>query len=428
MNPMAEKKQTYLIISQTYVPDTPSVGQHMHDAAAEMVRRGWRVITYTSARAYDDPSTRFPRREEKDGVDIRRLPLSSFGKRRIAVRLLGGLIFVIQVALRGLFTRHLGGILVSTSPPFAPLAALFIRFFRRAPVTYWAMDINPDQAVAMGQVSPRSTSVKLFNWLNRHTLAQADAVVALDRFMADRLDRKTPVRDKCAVMPPWPHEQTLEPLDHADNPFRAEQELQDRFVIMYSGNISPSHPVDTVLEAAARLERDMPELLFLFIGGGLGKQRIESFIAERDLTNVRTLPYQPFDRIKYSLSAADVHLVAMGNDMVGIVHPCKIYGAMAVSRPVLLLGPRASHAGEIIAEHDVGWQVDHGDIDRTVTTLKQIIATDPDRMAALRENARRAVADHFGLDHLRGRFCDVLENIAAGRPVPPRPAAANPGA
>ena len=74
-----------LILSQVYVPDPASVGQHMHDAAAEMVARGWRSVVLTSARGYDDPSRKYPSREVRDGVQIRRLALSSFGKRSILI-------------------------------------------------------------------------------------------------------------------------------------------------------------------------------------------------------------------------------------------------------------------------------------------------------------------------------------------------------
>jgi glycosyltransferase involved in cell wall biosynthesis len=406
------RPRTLLVISQTYLPDTPAVGQYMHEAAAEMVNRGWRAITYTSARAYDDPSIKFPRREVLDGVQVRRTPLSSFGKSRIAIRMLGGLIFVAQVALRGLFVRNLGGILVSTSPPFAPLAALFIRFFRRVPVTYWAMDINPDQVIAMGHATPRSRAVKLFNWLNRKTLSSADAVVTLDRFMGNRLDQKVPIADKLAVMPPWPHEAHLQTVEHADNPFRKDHGLTEKFVIMYSGNISPAHPVDTLLDAAKRIETELPNVLFLFIGGGLGKQRIEQFVEQEKVGNVRTLPYQPLEMLKYSLSAADVHLVSMGNDMVGIVHPCKIYGAMTVGRPVLVLGPTESHAGEIVSAFNCGWQVPHGDVDRAVAVIHDMVAATSEQRQAMGDKARSAIQQQFSMKSLQDRFCDVLERGA----------------
>jgi hypothetical protein len=146
-------RPTLLIISQVYVPDPASVGQHVADAAAEMARRGYRVIVYAAARGYDDPSQRYPSRETVDGVEVTRLPLSSFGKSSIAVRLIAQWIFLLQATARGLFTRGLAGLMVSTSPPFAGIAGVVIGMFRRCKVVYWVMDLNPDQMIALGLIT-----------------------------------------------------------------------------------------------------------------------------------------------------------------------------------------------------------------------------------------------------------------------------------
>src|SRR5690606_24461740 len=136
-------------------------------------RRGWRVVVLASARAYEDPNIKFPPREQRDGVDVIRLPLSSSGKRTIAIRLIGAMLFLLQVLVRGLFTQRLRGIVVSTSPPMCPLVALMIAALRRVPVTYWAMDINPDQAVALGRLRDGSIGVRLFRGMNRRVLRRA---------------------------------------------------------------------------------------------------------------------------------------------------------------------------------------------------------------------------------------------------------------
>ncbi len=380
----------------------------MHDAAAELARRGYRVVVYAASRGYDDPSRKYPRRETLDGVTIRRLPLSSFGKKSIKVRLLGQSLFLLQVLFRGLFTRRLDRILVSTSPPMASTAAVFIRFFRRVPITFWAMDINPDQIVAMGQTSQGSLIVRVFDAINRAILNRARGVVALDRFMAARLEAKIPIGDRMAIMPPWPHESHLEPVEHADNPFRKEHGLGDKFVLMYSGNISPAHPVTTILEAARRMQDD-PRIVFLFIGGGNGKKRIDEFIQREQVSNVRTLPYQPLDKIKYSLSAGDVHLVAMGTEMVGIVHPCKVYGAMTVARPILLLGPMESHVGELLKQHAIGWQVDHDDIAGAEECIRRMAAASPDELADKGRLGRKIIQQQLSMKSLCNQFCDVVE-------------------
>lgn len=401
-----------LVISQVYVPDPASVGQHMADAARELAARGFDVLVLASARGYDNPTICYPRREVRDGVAIRRLPLSSLGKRWIALRFIAGWLFVLQCTIRGLFLRRLHTVLVSTSPPMAPFAAILIGKLRRARVVFWCMDLNIDLLVEMGQAKPTSPPVRFLSWMERTILRRADRVIALDRYMADRLEAKHRLNGKVSIIPPWPHEDHIESVEHADNPFRREHALEDKFVIMFSGNLTIAADVDTILETSLRLT-DEPRLHLMFIGGGAGKRRVEQFIAAHKPSNVVSLPYQPLERLKYSLSAADVHLVSVGNVLVGLSHPCKVYGAMAVARPILLLGPRPSHVSDILDAHECGWQIDHGDVDGAERTIRRILNTDPAELRRMGDRARRAVAEHFTMHRLRGQFCDLVVGQAS---------------
>ncbi len=413
---------TLLILSQVYVPDPASVGQHMHDAAAELAQRGYRVRVFTSARGYDDPTIKYPLCETLDGVEIRRMPLSSFGKKSIPLRVLAQLIFLVQCAVRGIFVGDLKGIVVSTSPPMASVAALIVRFIRRVPLIYWVMDLNPDQMVELGKLKATSPIVKAFDIFNRYILKRAKAVVALDRFMADRVNKKLDVSAKMDIMPPWPHDSALEVVSHETNPFREEHSLgsgdNGKFVIMYSGNHGFSTPVLTVLEAAVKMQ-DKDNLRFFFIGGGVGKKDVRNTIETHNPSNIVDLPYQPFDRIKYSLSAADVHLVSVGDDVVGVVHPCKVYGAMAVAKPILLLGPDPCHVSDLIRDHNIGWHIKHDDVDGAVATINEILATPSDELEAMGQRAKQVIDDHLSMKVLRGRFCDIVERAIPGRvPAP----------
>lgn len=405
--PKQDRKKTLLVLSQVYVPDPASVGQHMADAAEEMARRGHRVVVLTSRNGYDDPSVRYERRETLRGVDVRRLPLSSFGKGSIPIRLLAGAIFLAQAVARGLFVRPLDCVLVSTSPPMCGVAGLLIAAVRRVPLKYWVMDLNPDQMIALGKLREDSLAARVFDFFNRLLLRRADDVVVLDRFMAERLEKKGEIRGRLTVLPPWPLDDHLQPVAHASNPFRKAQSLDGTFVVMYSGNHGPSNPVATILAAARELAREA-ELRFLFVGGGIGKAEIESAI-RAGASNVRSLPYQPLSEIRYSLSAADVHLVTVGDGVVGIVHPCKVYGAMAVGRPILLLGPSPSHVSDLLEEHRIGWRLDHGDVAGAVRVLEEIRRTTPEERAAMGQRAREAIRSRLSKRALCGALCDVLE-------------------
>lgn len=409
----SQPQRTLLLISQVYVPDPASVGQHLHDVATEMARRGWRVVVLSSARGYNDPSARYPSRESRDGVEIRRLPLSSLGKRTILHRVVAQLAFLAQATVRGLLARRLGAVLVSTSPPMCSAIGWLISTVRRTPMIYWAMDLNPDQMVEMGWISPRSPVVKLFDFFNRRVLNRAAAVVTLDRFMAARLGRKADIGDKLTIQPPWPHESHLAPVEHAQNPFRARHGLDGKFVFMYSGNHSVCTPLKTILEAALRLQDD-DRLVFMFIGGGTGKPEVDQRIAERAPRNMISLPYQPLSEIKHSLSAADAHLVVVGPHEVGVRHPCKIYSAMALGRPVLLVGPDPCHASDLVAQ-GIGWHIQHGDVDGAVELCRRIARAPEAELRAMGDAGRAVVGQRLTQSRLCGEFCDIIERCARRR-------------
>lgn len=399
-----------LILTQAYVPDPSTTGQHLHNAAVALVGRGHEVRVLAANRGYEDPSRKYPARETRDGVEVRRIPLSSFGKGSVFVRVVGALSLVVQSIVRGAFLRNLDVILTSTHPPPGAITAVVLSWLRGTPICYWVHDLYPDLALEMGVLREGTFPVHLMNWLNRRILGRAKRIVVLDRFMAERVQRKLDIAAKIAVVPPWPHNDCAEKIEHADNPWRREYSGEGRLVVMYSGNHSPAHPLDTVLQAALRLQ-DVKGLDFFFVGGGLGKREIETIVERKRPGNIRLLPYQPLETLHYSLSAADVHIVSVGNETVGIVHPSKIYGAMAAGRPILLLGPKHCHATDIINEHCIGWHIAHGDVDHAVKILRDICRAPRERLEDMGRTSQELIQRHYSRDVLRNRFCDEVEAV-----------------
>jgi hypothetical protein len=145
---------------------------------------------------------------------------------------------------------------------------------------------------------------------------------------------------------------------------------------MYSGNHSPVHPLDTVMQAAERLKND-PGIVFCFIGGGSEFARVKKWAVETKNSQVLCLPYQPLDKLSASMSAADAHLVVLGKPMLGTVHPCKIYNILAVGAPVLYIGPQPSHVSEILDRLGDGhsWAtVSHGEVEMLVRRIQDLRA------------------------------------------------------
>ncbi|QOV91087.1 glycosyltransferase family 4 protein [Humisphaera borealis] len=424
-------RRTLVIISQVFIPDPAAVGQYMASVAIAMSRRGHRVKVYTSDRGYDNPATQYPRLEFIEGAEIRRLGLTSFGKRSIPMRIAGSASFMLQVLFHLLAERKPGAIFFSTSPPLVGFVASIIGWIRRVPVAYWAMDLNPDQLIALGKLKPSHPAAWILERVNRFILKRAALVVALDRFMAQRLENRLPLSAKMLVLPPWPLEDQIHgnsadhrswPARRDENPFRQQHGLIGRFVIMYSGNHSPSNPLETLLQAMLAT-RDDPTVCFAFIGGGVAKKQVEAHVRQHGLTNVLLLPYQPIETLRYSLAAADVHVASLGGEMVGIIHPCKVYGAMAAGRPILYLGPSPSHIDDLIHRHHIGWQISHGDVAGAVRTIEQIRQTPMEQLGEMGERAASIVDGHLSQRRLCGAMCDRLEQslrLRSARNASPR--------
>ena len=122
-------------------------------------------------------------------MDIRRLPFSSFGKKNLLIRVFGTFTFMIQCAVAGAFhAANISGIFFSTSPPLIGAVACMAQMFRRVPIAYWAMDLNPDQLIAMGKINATSLTARLPGADEPfHPASAAALIIALDRFMAERL-------------------------------------------------------------------------------------------------------------------------------------------------------------------------------------------------------------------------------------------------
>jgi colanic acid biosynthesis glycosyl transferase WcaI len=295
-------------------------------------------------------------------------------------------------------------VLVSTSPPFAPVVSLLCRLLD-IPCVTWVMDLNPDQAVALNQVFEHSARVQVFERLNRDSFQASSRVLAMDPAMLSRIEgRYGPLR-RTGVVPPWPHVLPENQRSPSESRFRDANGWSEKFLVMYSGNHSPANSLTTVLDVAEELALTHPDIHFAFVGAGGEKAKVEA----RKLANASSLPYQPFEELEDTLGAADLHLVTMGDSMLGIVHPCKIYNAMAVGRPVLGIAPAGSHVQRILTGSGVGWWVEHGDVNGCRDAILECRALSIEERARMGQSAQDTLRGEFSKDVLTARICQHLE-------------------
>jgi len=357
---------------------------------------------------------RLPRRELWKGVDIIRLPCSGLGKHARWRRATDFATFLVSCSLRLLAMRRFDLVVALTSPPLiSALGAAFVKL-KGGKLVFWVMDLNPDEAIAARWLRQGSVPEKFLSALLRFSLRSSTHVIALDSFMQQRLAAKGIPPDSISVIPPWSHDEAVSFDPAGRSHFRARHGLEGKYVVMYSGNHSPCHPLDTLLEAARVLAADS-RIVFCFVGGGSEFEKVRRFAAAHALANIVQLPYQPLNELAASLSAADLHVLVMGDAFVGIVHPCKIYNILAIGGPVLYIGPEDSHIATILCPHlgaSFARSARHG---APHDVVRHIIDG-----AAGRLNARGANQPglQFSRDILLPRIVAVLESVITNPWIP----------
>ena len=344
-----------------------ATAQHLTDLAIQLSDRGHSVTVVTGDRGYNDPGVRFKREEVWKGISILRIPSLSWGKNTRWKRAVNFSSFLLMCGLRLFELQRQDVVIALTSPPLiSVLGALYVRL-KGGRLCCWIMDLNPDEAIAAGWLRDNSISAKALKRMMNFSLQRADQVVVLDRFMKERLRERVREIRRISVVPPWPLSDVVSYSSNKRRAFRQKHGLEDKFVVMYSGNHSPCHPLDTLLNAASNL-RARSDVIFCFVGGGSEYFKVQRFSELHRLSNVKCLPYQPLTELSASLSAADLHVVVVGNPFVGILHASKIYNILEVRSRILYIGPEESHITDLAAKMYSGQLLAarHGDSSRVV--------------------------------------------------------------
>lgn len=401
-----------LLLNQCFHPDHVSSAQHLTDLALGLVEAGHEVVAVSSSRGYDNPERRFPVHEIWRGIEIHRIWTPGLGKKARWRRFVDFATFWINATLILLKLPRFDVTVCLTSPPLISSLGTLMAFLKGGAVVPWVMDLNPDEAVVAGWLKAGALPERFMTILQKWSFHRAARIVALDRFMAERLRAKEVAEDVIHVDAPWSHDDAVRWDVAGRQAFRAEHGLTKKFVVMYSGNHSPCHPLDTVLEAAEKLAAH-ETLHFLFVGGGSEHGKVKAFAAAKGLKNISCLPYQPKDQLSASLSSADLHLVVMGAPYVGIVHPCKIYNILALGLPFLGLGPEHCHLADLaeaLPDKRYARIGRHGDVAGLVAVLKDAADTG----ALLPSEESRRLAELFSQTRLRPRLIDVIAEAGQG--------------
>jgi colanic acid biosynthesis glycosyl transferase WcaI len=397
-----------LFINRSYWPDVEATGQLLTELCEDLADDfDVTVVCGRARKVVDDVPPRAEMLRERNRVKIRRVRHTHFDKASFVGRIANMLTFQLAASWSSITAPRPDIVVVETDPPFLCLMGYVLQLLRRARLVCYLQDIYPDVAVALGKLKPgwiaRSLRAMFF-----HVYRRSDAVVVLSRDMRELLVAGGVPAQIVQIVPNWIDTTAVCPIKQ-NNRFRHEHDLEDKFVVMYSGNMGMSQNLSQVLEAAELLAGRV-EIVFAMVGDGADRRNLEKMASERRLSNVRFFGYQPKAELATSLSAADVHLVILQPHICRLLMPSKLYGALASGTPVVAITAAGCELAEVVREHNLGQVVSDGTT-RGVADAIAAMADQRDELPAQGERAREYALDNCTRGSSVARMRTLLRGI-----------------
>jgi colanic acid biosynthesis glycosyl transferase WcaI len=205
----------------------------------------------------------------------------------------------------------------------------------------------------------------------------------------------------------------VHPLPKA-NSFRHEHGLDDKFVVMYAGNLGLTSCLEDVLHAAEML-REQPGIQFVIVGEGAKKETFEAEKLNKKLQNITFLPYQPRENFPEMLAAADVLLVTLNTGAAFSSLPSKVFSDMASARPILTLAPPGSELAHIVEAAHCGWTIPPGSPRELAELLTQLIDKESTRVQK-GQNGREYLKKYYSRRHCVDAYEKMLATVCHHNP------------
>jgi putative colanic acid biosynthesis glycosyltransferase WcaI len=398
------RKPRLLVLNQYYWPGVEATAQLLTELCEALAgEMDVRVVTGV-LHGHEERA----REEVQNGVRILRVPSTSYERSRIFARAANYASYLGSAFLRGVLGPRPDVVLCMTDPPIIADIALLVARRYRSPLVVISQDVFPEIAVELKRLENPFVMSVLRGLVGLY-LRRADRIVAIGDTMRERLEEKGAKPDRLRVIPNWVDTSRLAPSEKT-NPWAKNAGLADKFVVMHSGNVGHAQDLDSLVRAATFL-RDLDDLRILIIGTGARHAELVALAELLEVEQVQFLYYQSRGVLPQSLSSADVHVVGLAPGLAGYVVPSRLYGILAVARPVIVAADPESETAQVVERVGCGIVVPPG----RPELLARAIRDAHDGKLDLREmglRGREWVETEADRTVAVGRYRDLLYELA----------------
>ena len=409
-----------LVLTLVFPPDGVSTAVILGELSADLKKAGHDVTVVTTVPHYNrdaeaearQPLTRLwgpvLHRSEFEGVRVLHVAMPRKSKSTV-LRLLAWIQFHILSLVAALaLVRHVD-VIVAPSPPLTVgVCAWVLGLWYRAPYVYNVQELYPDIAITLGALKNR-WAISLLFALERFVYARGRFITVIAPGMRRRILKKGVPPDKVRLIPNFVDADDLTPGPKA-NPFSRQHGLDRAFVVAYAGNMGPAQGLDTVLDAAALLERES-RVRFLLVGEGTSFDRLKQAVADRGLRNVLMLPHQPYAMVPQIYATSDLALVPLAVNTASDAVPSKVYRIMACARAVLACADPESDLAELVRVAECGRVVAPGSPKALANAIAAAMR-DESACALMGEAGRRHVLTNYARPSISAEYEALVREAA----------------
>ncbi len=351
--------------------------------------------------------------EQVGRVNVYRTWLWPLPNRKAHERMRNYASFCVSAALRGMTIPRPDVIIASSPQLLVGLSGWWLAFTRQIPFVFEVRDLWPESLAAVGVGEEDSLLHRALAGIAGFLYRRADRIVVVTpAFKNYLIDRWRVPSEKIDVVENGVETDLFTPADPAVAAGRRKElGAESRFLVCYIGTMGMAHGLETLLDAAARLQSEHPNVLFLLIGEGSEKERIKSLAQSRGLTNVRFLDQQPREKIPAFISASDLCLVLLKKtDVFKTVIPTKMLEFMSCARPVIL--GVEGQAQQIVEDAGAGLVIEPENADALAAAITRL---DSNRELAksLGEQGRAYILQKFSRASTAEKYLTVLRDLVS---------------
>lgn len=409
-----------LIYSYNYYPEPIGIAPLMTELAERLEEVGHevRVVTampnYPERKIYPEYRGKLYHTEKRNGVTIQRCYVWIRPNPGLVARILLDGSFVLLSFLQAIRGWR-PDLILSTSPSLpACVPVAILRWLYSCPVVLNLQDILPEAAVQTGLLS-NPLGIRIFEALEKFAYYSASKISVITDGFIDNLVAKGVPAEKLICISNWVDVNFIGPLPKTNNPFRKAHQLEDKFVVLYSGNIARTQGVRTIIRTADQL-RNIPDIAFVIVGEASQLVELDELRQELGVDNVLMLPFTPREKLPEMLAAADVSLIMQKLRVVGFNMPSKTQILLASGRPIIASVPDAGTTANAIRQSGGGIVVEPENPTALAKAIVELY-NNPAKMENLGQEGRKFAVANYSFKQAVDRYEALFKQLTA----PPSP-------